>query len=303
MTLKIYTKNNRISTDKDELDKPVDVCAFTVKSTPEDATIKINGVETKTKVVEYGSVVSYEASKDLYVTEKGNLKVCKDIELNVEMVRVNYDFEFTTPGTYTMQIDRDSIYSIRAIGAGGGSVAGHCKYNDSNGAGYGSSGSGYDGGEFVIPAGLYTVIIGAGGLGKSYNPTNDTGIYTKAEKGTDTKILDSEGIQKLICYGGNYGASGITSANTSANGTVVNAANIEFTKNKDGTAIVSKTYGKNQHIGAATDGPGGIIWNETIYGRGGDVTWNGLNEKATKEYYGGDGYPGYLKLTFINFVS
>jgi len=106
MTLKIYTKNNRISTDKDELDKPVDVCAFTVKSTPEDATIKINGIETKTKVVEYGSVVSYEVSKDLYVTEKGNLKVCKDIELNVEMVRVNYDLTINAmPNVSTILID------------------------------------------------------------------------------------------------------------------------------------------------------------------------------------------------------
>lgn len=86
-TVKLYAKNNRISYVKEDLDNITDTCTFTVKSEPsEGATIRIDGTETDVKIVDYGTTVNYEVSKNGFNTETGNLKICRDTELNVEMV-------------------------------------------------------------------------------------------------------------------------------------------------------------------------------------------------------------------------
>lgn len=95
MTLVIYTKNNVISTSEEKVETETGNCLFTVSSDQNNCTIKINNIETNSLVVKYGSVVQYEVSKEDYVTEKGELKVCKNIELQAKMRKTKVKFMVT----------------------------------------------------------------------------------------------------------------------------------------------------------------------------------------------------------------
>lgn len=58
---------------------------FRIVPTPSDATVKINGVEQKSIVVDAGTRVTYEVSLDGYVTRTGNYIVNSDYTMNVEL--------------------------------------------------------------------------------------------------------------------------------------------------------------------------------------------------------------------------
>ena len=60
---------------------------ITVAATPEDATVKLNGVSQKSVTVDYGTEVSYEVSKTGYVSKSGKIIADKTQTVPVELVK------------------------------------------------------------------------------------------------------------------------------------------------------------------------------------------------------------------------
>lgn len=60
---------------------------ITVAVTPEDATVKLNGVAQKSVTVDYGTEVSYEVSKTGYVSKSGKIIADKTQTVPVELVK------------------------------------------------------------------------------------------------------------------------------------------------------------------------------------------------------------------------
>ena len=60
---------------------------ITIAPTPEDATVKLNGVTQKSITVDYGTEVSYEVSKTGYVSKSGNIIADGTQTLPVELVK------------------------------------------------------------------------------------------------------------------------------------------------------------------------------------------------------------------------
>ena len=60
---------------------------ITVAATPEDATVKLNGVVQKSVTVDYGTEVSYEVSKTGYVSKSGKIIADKTQTVPVELVK------------------------------------------------------------------------------------------------------------------------------------------------------------------------------------------------------------------------
>ena len=60
---------------------------ITVAATPEDATVKLNGVAQKSVTVDYGTEVSYEVSKTGYVSKSGKIIADKTQTVPVELVK------------------------------------------------------------------------------------------------------------------------------------------------------------------------------------------------------------------------
>ena len=60
---------------------------ITITATPEDATVKLNGVVQKSVTVDYGTEVSYEVSKTGYVSKSGKIIADKTQTVPVELVK------------------------------------------------------------------------------------------------------------------------------------------------------------------------------------------------------------------------
>ena len=60
---------------------------ITVAATPEDATVKLNGVAQKSVTVDYGTEVSYEVSKTGYVSKSGKIIADKTQTVPVELMK------------------------------------------------------------------------------------------------------------------------------------------------------------------------------------------------------------------------
>ena len=60
---------------------------ITVAATPEDATVKLNGVVRKSVTVDYGTEVSYEVSKTGYVSKSGTVSAINTETITIELVK------------------------------------------------------------------------------------------------------------------------------------------------------------------------------------------------------------------------
>ena len=77
-----------LTADKEEvvaLDKQQ--ITITVTATPEDATVKLNGVTQKSITVDYGTEVSYEVSKTGYVSKSGTVSAINTETITIELVK------------------------------------------------------------------------------------------------------------------------------------------------------------------------------------------------------------------------
>ena len=77
-----------LTADKEEvvaLDKQQ--ITITVAATPEDATVKLNGVTQKSITVDYGTEVSYEVSKTGYVSKSGTVSAINTETITIELVK------------------------------------------------------------------------------------------------------------------------------------------------------------------------------------------------------------------------
>lgn len=143
-------------------------------------------------------------------------------------------FEQSTAGTYTLTLDYDTKCHIEIVGGGGGwlSIPQHGYY-------YGGGSGAYIKGEAMIPAGTYTIVVGAGsrtsdgedssfynqiaGGGKGGAATNAGGTPTVTLSGL-TGINGNEGTlgvagSSVYDGEGNYGA-GVIPFDTAVSGYV-----------------------------------------------------------------------------------
>ena len=77
-----------LTADKEEvvaLDKQQ--ITITVAATPEDATVKLNGVTQKSITVDYGTEVTYEVSKTGYVSKSGTVSAINTETITIELVK------------------------------------------------------------------------------------------------------------------------------------------------------------------------------------------------------------------------
>ena len=77
-----------LTADKEEvvaLDKQQ--ITITVAATPEDATVKLNGVVRKSVTVDYGTEVTYEVSKTGYVSKSGTVSAINTETITIELVK------------------------------------------------------------------------------------------------------------------------------------------------------------------------------------------------------------------------
>lgn len=129
---------------------------FTINPTPAEATVIINGEERNTIEIMQLEEVNWEISCEGYDTEIGSMvmyeNTIKDISLDVEFTEI----EYTTPGTYTLNLKFEDTYEVRVVGAGGGAAS------VNNPRAHGGCG-GYIYGRFILPKALYTINVGKGG--------------------------------------------------------------------------------------------------------------------------------------------
>jgi len=316
MSLVIYAKNNKVSSSEDKVDVEVTNCLFTVKCDQENCTIKLNDIEVSKLSVKYGDMVHYEISKENYITEKGQLKVYQDIELNVKMQKLMLDIEYKTPGEYAFTIDKDAIYEPTITGGGSGGAGG----NFYGGSDYpkvatGAAGTPYYGGEILIPAGTYKAVVGAGGEGKSYN-RSDTGLTVtiQGDPGESTLVYDSENNIKICAYGSPHGAINYVSNSGSCScGYNYKAADMNFQELIKGTTFDANhgskgtTWTQMTHANKIIEGPSVITVDGVIYGAGGggEVKYGETQYQGQDKHtsFGHNGGNGYLKLKFLRYAA
>lgn len=86
---------------------------ITVAATPEDATVKLNGVAQKSVTVDYGTEVSYEVSKTGYVTKTDKISAVKTQTVTVELVKQKVTLTIApTPEDATVKIDGKEQKSV-----------------------------------------------------------------------------------------------------------------------------------------------------------------------------------------------
>ena len=79
---------------------------LTIVPTPEDATVKLNGVTQKSITVDYGTEVTYEVSKTGYVSKSGNIIADETQSLPVELVKQQVTLTIVpTPADATVKIN------------------------------------------------------------------------------------------------------------------------------------------------------------------------------------------------------
>lgn len=93
-----------------------DTVNFTINPIPSDSTVRINGVERKTVTVEAGTEVSWEVSKEGYITQDGTYVVNSDYTMEVvlepsEPSEVSLTIN-ATPSEATVMLDEQERTSI-----------------------------------------------------------------------------------------------------------------------------------------------------------------------------------------------
>lgn len=129
----------------------------------------------------------------------------------------------STPGTYTVSVNEDTIAEVAVVGGGGGGVG--CAHGGKWFYADGGGGAAFVG-TINLPAGTYTVTVGAGGA-SNFNPSSasDAGSVT----GGNSSLGD------LIIAGGGIRGSGVNGAYPGAGGTLtVNADVISSTIQSNG---------------------------------------------------------------------
>lgn len=87
---------------------------FTINPTPSNATVTINGVNTKTVTVEDGTTISWSVSASGYVSQSGSLTLTDDTTKTVTLVQ-NFTFTINpTPSNATVTINGATRKTITA---------------------------------------------------------------------------------------------------------------------------------------------------------------------------------------------
>ena len=205
----------------------------------------------------------------------------------------------TSSVQFTVTVDCDMLVRMFVIAGGGGGGGNH-------GGGGGAGAYFYANSSMLFPAGIYTFVVGGGGIGNVIVP--GVGYMSDAQPGLDTYIQRRDGVSDFIrvrgggkgasygssaweipgiggCGGGGFGHSGCTvpcagglALNTGTNGTGFQGG--------AGSGSTGYTGGG----GGGIAGPGSTAISTTARGNGGDAL--AINIAGVFNAYGGGGGGG-----------
>ena len=253
---------------------------FTINPTPAEATVIINGEERNTIEIMQLEEVNWEISHEGYDTEIGSMvmyeNTIKDISLDVEFTEI----EYTTPGTYSLNLKFEDTYEVRVVGAGGGAAS------VDNPRAHGGCG-GHIFGRFILPKALYTITVGKGGT-STFNYVS--GAYSNTARGSgggSSNIRNNANNININANGGGGAYAfrdkyGYTHTGGTGGGTYLGATQVSITTNKTGatgngdtgySTPPSAPYGTYGCGGTAAysssgmkDGTGGYVYIKRIKG-------------------------------------
>lgn len=169
---------------------------FEIKPYPENATVTINGQVRRYVDVDAGTNVTWSVAYSGLETKSGSQVVNTSTEILVNLSKYQSGqllFERTASGSTSLTISEKVDANVFVVAAGGGAAGWNPKSVG------GGSGSAFIG-RIIIPAGTYTINVGAGGGGR--NIDSDGSTLTAGTGGNST-------IGSLITtYGGTGGRVG-----------------------------------------------------------------------------------------------
>jgi hypothetical protein len=169
---------------------------FEIKPYPENATVTINGEVRNFIDVDQGEEVTWSVEYPGLETKSGSQIVENSTEVLVNLSRYEKGqvlFESTNPQTTNFTISETIDANVFVVAGGGGAAGWNPKSVG------GGSGSGYIG-RIIIPAGTYSIAVGAGAGGRNIDSDGST---LTAGTGGQSKIGDL-----VITYGGAGGCVG-----------------------------------------------------------------------------------------------
>lgn len=205
---------------------------FTINPTPADATVIINGEERNTIEIMQLEEVNWEISYEGYDTEIGSMvmyeNTIKDISLDVEFTEI----EYTTPGTYSLNLKFEDTYEVRVVGAGGGAAS------VDNPRAHGGCG-GHIFGRFILPKALYTITVGKGGTSTFKYVSGAYSNTARGSGGGSSNIRNSANNININANGGGGAYAfrdkyGYTHTGGTGGGTYLGATQVSITTNKTG---------------------------------------------------------------------
>lgn len=258
------------SNDEIEIDmiKITDAVTVTVVPDPADSVCTINGVETKSLIVNKDTKVICSATyRNKTATQEITPIQDEVVNLLVPFVVIRTQ----EAGTYNLNFDK-GIYACILVGAGGGAGGGTWEDRRKRAGAGGGSGAKYQGdikldGKYTVTLGIY----GAGGKnGKDY--------WDNPMKGKDGGSAIIESVISVGGGGGGYPSRGKTPPESGGKGGVVTIYN---------QSVILDT-GVNGNDGTI-DGAGGASLYQSYYGKGG----NGVYKEN-----GENGNIGYLEIVY-----
>lgn len=181
-------------------------------------------------------------------------------------------FSQSISGTYYIEVETKGMYEISVVGGGGGGTG--TISSNSSASSAGASGSGFVG-VIKLEKGVYSITVGAGGVGKSqldatlYGGVGETSSFLL----NDTALISSPGGGGGHSWwrsGASYATPGVLpTINTDVMSVSINAQGVT------GAIMSNPGYG------------GSSVLEGTTYGKGGDAHRNG---SYTTAYSGNDGY-------------
>lgn len=206
-----------------------------------------------------------------YSINHGNTDGYGNLDLIAVETSFDTTYEFTSPGTYTINVPRDGVFSVEAVsgGSGGAHLDGYLIGVRAEHYYYVGSTGGYFKGTVRLTAGTHTVVVGAGGAG---------GNAGNGYAGGATSIDSGFVLAGAAGGGHNYGAGGSLTTSSIVESTEANNAGYGTYLATHGHDLYGVSYGAQ-----AAPVPGNLAG----FGRGGG-TGN------TSGGYAGSG--GYLKI-------